>query len=151
MTRFLISSALVLLAGCASKQTFSNTNSSVTSNPAIEITTLWLKDKGKKYDIEMNIRNVSSSDIVFFLKDMSCEKGGVAGRLKHTFFNTGERSIDFRKGQLKRFKMVCDIGAEERGSYKIMISQVFENPNGDGRTQGKVLATNVSWTGQSGR
>src|SRR4051794_17629104 len=64
------------------------------------MTVAWIKDKSKKFDINVTIRNDNNtSGIIIFLHDMGCQRGGVTGSLKHTFFNTGERTIDFRPNQ----------------------------------------------------
>jgi hypothetical protein len=136
----------LLFVGCASKKVFSGDNASVTENSLLDIQADWLKDKGSKFDIELTIHNKSENDVIFLLKEMSCSRGPLVGQLKHTFFNTGERTIDLRKGQLKRFRMVCDLGSKSKGDYVIQIGQVFDNPEGDGSTKGKVLAEKIAWT-----
>jgi hypothetical protein len=151
MTRIALVLTMVLLGGCASKRTFTGESASVTTNSFIDIQALWLKDKGKKYDLELNVRNISEQPVILLLSEMSCQKGGQTGILRHTFFNTGERTIDFRAGEMKRFKMVCDVGTDAKGDHKITVGQVYANPEGDGRTKGPVLASDIVWTGKSQR
>ena len=105
----------------------------------------WLKDKGKKYDVELGITNNTGKDIVFQLGDMSCFRGTQQGMLKHTFFNTGERTIDFRSGQAKIFRLVCTLGNVAEGEYMIKIHNIRENPNGDGSSTGKLLIKSIAW------
>jgi hypothetical protein len=139
----------LLVANCSSKKVFSNANASVTENRLLQVRADWLKDKGTKFDIEISVHNISETDVIFLLNEMSCAKGDNSGQLKHTFFNTGERTIDLRRGQVKRFKMVCDIGVKTPGDYTIGIGRVFDNPTGDGATKGNVLTEKIAWVGKS--
>ena len=105
----------------------------------------WIKDKGNKYDIHVLVHNESpDKGIIIFLGDMGCQRGEVSGILKHTFFNTGEKTIDFRPGQTKDFTLVCKAEAKN-GDFKLKISKVYSNPSMDGKTVGKVLAENLNW------
>jgi len=81
------------------------------------------------------------------LKEMQCYRGGLRGELAHTFFNTGERTINFARGQEKSFNLICKLGekASEGGEYRIVVGSVYENASGDGKTIGKVLKKDVEW------
>lgn len=138
----------LILASCASKQVLNTEQVTVTKNDFLNMNVLWIKDKGKKFDFEMSISNISENDLIVMLNDFTCAKGNMPGTLKHTFFNTGERTMDIRKGQTKRFKLVCNIGSKVEGDAKIVISRMFDNPNGDGATRGKQVGDKVEWTGR---
>lgn len=105
----------------------------------------WIKNKGEKYDIGFHIRNEGEKPIIIMLRGMRCYRGGGEGELKHTFFNTGEKTIDFRAGETKKFTLVCEIGEKYKGDYRIVVGRVYENTGGDGKTLGKVLAKDVDW------
>jgi len=105
----------------------------------------WVKDKGDKYDIRMNIKNDSDQATIIMLNGLQCYRGQIPGRLKHTFFNTGERTMDFRPGELKTFNLVCVYGSDTKGDFRIVIDRIFENPSGDGRQTGKVVAQKIEW------
>ena len=64
---------------------------------------------------------------------------------KHTFFNTGERTIDFKPAEAKTFNLVCRLGAETTGAMRLTIAKVYENQTLDGKTAGKVVASNIEW------
>jgi hypothetical protein len=134
----------LVVAGCGQKQVRLE-ETQVTKNEYVAFNVSFLKDKGRKYDVELSITNTSKNDIIIMLNDMECFKGNAQGMLKHTFFNIGERTIDFRKGQLKRFRMVCTLAEKEKGDYKILVTRVYDNPESDGATKGKVLASNVEF------
>lgn len=136
---------LVVLGACGhGKIALDSTNSNV-ANEVVSLTVLWLKDKGKKFDVELQIQNKSNEDIIIKLADMNCGKGTAGGQLKHTFFNTGERTIDFTGHQMKRFRLVCDIGQKVPGDFQISINRIFANPEGDGATKGKQIAEKLQW------
>ena len=138
---------LTSLAACASKQIMTAENSKTTSNKLIEMNADWVKVKGSNFDVEIEVRNISKNDIIFMLNDMDCMRGEAHGVLKHTFFNTGERVIDFRAGQSKKFRMVCKVTGKATGDAKVIISKIFDNPTHDGATRGAVLGGPVGWQG----
>ena len=105
-----------------------------------------LKTKGKKFDVSFTMTNEYKGMIIVKLNDMSCAQGDSAGVLKHAFFGAGERVIDLGLNQTKRFHLVCTMYGEAHGDYTVKIARVFENPGGDGKTTGKVLATDIVWT-----
>jgi hypothetical protein len=137
--------AVLTCAGCAHKKVTVD-STQMTKNAFLTFDVGFLKEKGKKYDLDLGVTNVSDNDIIIMLNDMQCFKGTEQGILKHTFFNTGERTIDFRKGQRKHFRMVCTLSGDSDGDYKIVVSRVFDNPEGDGKTKGKLLAEKLSFT-----
>jgi hypothetical protein len=106
----------------------------------------WVKDKGKKYDLDFHLRNDSDKPIIVFLADLTCMRGDVQGVLKHTFFNTGERTINIRPGAEKSSNMVCNLGTKTKGDFKITVKNVFSNPSGDGVNAGQVIAKDITWT-----
>jgi hypothetical protein len=134
--------AVTALMGCGAKR-IKIEEKQVTKNDIVSFNVSALKDKGKSFDIVMGVTNISTNDIIFMLNDMQCYKGTTQGVLKHTFYNTGERVIDFRKGQLKNFKMVCKLADKTKGDYRIVVTRIFDNPGADGETKGKVLAENI--------
>ncbi len=136
----------LLMSACGHKKI--NTGSAETGGKKglLVLSAEWVKDKGTKYDLNFEMRNESDKDIIVMLNDMECSQGDQHGVLKHTFFNTGERTIDFRKGQTKRFLMVCDLGVKAVGAYKITVNRVYDNPESDGAQKGKVIAKDLVWT-----
>lgn len=107
----------------------------------------WIKDKGGKYDLNMTMSDDNNDKgIIVFLSDINCQRGQMTGSLKYTFFNTGERTIDFRPKQSKNFNMVCNVPKKTKGEFKLTISKVYDNPSLDGKTVGKVIAKDLVWT-----
>ena len=110
----------------------------------------WIQDKGDKYDVGMNIQNDSETkDIIVLINDLKCSRGDLSGRIKHTFFNTGERTIDLTPGEHKKFNLVCYLSEETEGEYVLEIKRVYANPSNDGATRGNILASNLRWTGNA--
>lgn len=135
----------LLSASCSHRQELSADQNKITRPGVISVSADWVKMKGKKFDIGLNLTNEHSKSIIVLLKEIKCFKGKNEGMLKHTFFNTGERTIDLRPGQMKAFRFVCDGGDKEDSEMKIVIGKVYENPNDDMKTTGKTLAQNVEW------
>ena len=118
----------------------------VKGGSALEVRAEWIKDKGDKWDGEFFFRNTHSSGIILLLTDISCGRGAVTGQVKHSFFNTGERTIDLRPGEMKRFVLVCRMGVDvEEGEFFLNIKRVSEDTDGQGKVRGKVLIENVRW------
>ena len=145
--KYLIGFSLMVLAfaGCTSRHELVAEQNKVTRPNVISVSADWISDKGKKYDLGFNVHNEHNKGIIILLKEFRCFKGKTEGVVKHAFFNAGERTIDFRQGQMKQFKLVCTAKGEPGGEFKIIISKVYENPNDDGKTTGKVLAQNIEW------
>jgi len=113
----------------------------------LTVTVGWIKDKGSKYDINLIMRNEKTdAGIIVFLSDLGCQRGEVTGSLKHTFFNTGEKTIDFRPHQTKDFNLVCKVEGKPKGDFKISVASVYSNPSLDGKTVGKVIAKDLRWS-----
>ena len=133
-----------VFTGCGAK-TVRLTDEFKVTKDNVSMWATWVKDKGKKYDLNLNIANNTDKDVIIMLEEMSCFRGSNRGALKHTFFNTGERVIDFRAGQMKGFNLVCDLQANVEGDFKIKVAKVYENLGGDGKTRGKAIASDLEW------
>lgn len=140
-----VASWFLTLAACGSAQIHPET-ATVTPNKVIDMKANWVKDKSKKWDIELAMTNKSEKDIIIMLSDLQCSRGNTNGMLHHTFFNTGERTIDFHKSQTKIFRLVCDTGTPTEGDFKIVINRIYDNPSADGTTKGKVVGDRITWS-----
>lgn len=134
-----------LLSACAGKKISMGDQTKVSKGP-VTVYSSWVKDKGKKYDVQFHIANEGQTAFIIMLNDITCWRGNTRGELKHTFFNTGERTIDIRAGQQKTMNLVCNHHNEDpKGGYSIQINKVYDNPGGDGVTRGKVIANDIEW------
>jgi hypothetical protein len=133
------------LACGATRANLTPEESMMTKEGVLSVNVEWIKDKKKKYDIRLAIHNEANKAIIVKLGDMQCYRGARQGILHHTFFNTGERTIDFSVGQQKVFQMVCDLGTRTKGPYRIVFGKVYDNPSNDGATLGKVISESIEW------
>ena len=147
----IVTIALLAAACTHGKTKLKADDNQLTKNQYVDISAVWLKDKGNKYDVKLRVLNVSKNDIIIMLNDMQCYRGPNQGALKHTFFNTGERTIDFRAGQVKEFQMVCNLNDAAPGEHRIVVNRIFDNPESDGATKGKVLANKIEWKAAIGK
>ncbi len=107
----------------------------------------WIKDKGDKFDVSLNLRNESGGMLVVLLSDIDGARGDAAGAMRHVFFGAGERAIDLRGGQTKAFTMSCKLGRHvDAGDFRVILRRVYDNPSRDGRTPGSLVASDVTWT-----
>jgi hypothetical protein len=142
LTLVLIYSTLVF----AGNKIIPNSENQLMHKGVVSLNVPWVKDKGGKYDLRMSFHNESNDHaIIIFLSDMGCKRGLVSGELKYTFFNTGERTIDFKPNQTKAFNMVCKVEGKPNGDFAVTIAKVYDNASKDGKTPGKVLAQNLTW------
>ena len=139
--------AISALAGCGHATTkLDKSNSEVKVDGVISVWSSWVKDKKDKFDLQLNIVNLDEKQgLIVMLQDMGCKRGDVTGTLKHTFFNTGERTIDLKPGQSKSFNMVCKTPIPVKGDYVVTFGKVYANPKLDGYTQGPILAQSLVW------
>ena len=136
--------SLTLLACSSHRKNLSSEALALAPN-VMEARVVWLKDKGKKFDFQASLHNTSQSGLIVYLADIACSKGGVTGELKHTFFNTGERTIDFRAGERKSFNFVCKLGDNvSSNQFLFSVRKISANENNDGRSAGKVLFRNLN-------
>ncbi len=108
-----------------------------------------VKDKKKKYDFRLNLKNDSNQFLLVNLTDILCFRGDVHGMIKNTFFNTGPRSIGLAPGEVKGKTLVCDHGMSAAGDFRVVVSRIYENPSHDGKTPGKVVGENLEWLGKN--
>jgi hypothetical protein len=131
-------------AGAWAKQVLEPKNNQASVKGVVTLTVDWIKDKKSKFDLHILIHNEqSNSGIIVFLGSMGCGRGALNGQLKHTFFNTGEKTIDFRPNQTKEFTLVCQLPSATKGIYKINLGKIWDNPTLDGKTTGKSLADDL--------
>jgi hypothetical protein len=115
-------------------------SATATAKGVMEARVEWVKDKKSKFDYGLVLTNLTESGLIVYLHDIACKKGKVSGETKHTFFNTGEKTIDFKPGETKRFKLVCRLNTEVfSNDYSVGLRRINSNPNYDGKTVGKLL------------
>lgn len=131
----------------ASEKYIPDPENQMKAKDVVTISFPWIKDKGGKFDVNVSIHNENpEKGMIIFLSDMGCLRGKVRGELKHTFFNTGEKTIDFKPNETKSFNLVCKISGDTRGDFKLSVSKIYSNPSMDGKTIGKVIAKDLNWT-----
>lgn len=146
MKHLIVALALVTLAACGGKKVVMTAGNEAKADGVLAMTVAWVKDKGSKFDIRLTLRNERDEEgVIVYLHDINCYKGALKGEAKHTFFNTGERTMDFKPGEAKSFNLVCRVGSETTGPMRINIARVYENPSNDGKTAGKIIAKNIDW------
>ena len=146
MKHLFVAVSLLGLMACGGKKVVMTEGNQAKADGVLGMTVAWVKDKGSKYDIRLTLTNERDEEgVIVYLHDVHCYKGALKGEAKHTFFNTGERTIDFKPGESKSFNLVCRVGSETTGPVRINIARVYENPSNDGKTAGKVIAKNIDW------
>src|SRR5262249_52059607 len=126
--------SVLLLSACGSGPIHPDVSTAASKDGVAKVWVAWVKDKGKKFDMNLNLTNLSDKKhMIIFLSDISCGRGGTNGVVRHTLFNSGERTINFAPGQSKAFNTVCVLPAKASGDYVVTVGKIFDNPSGDGR------------------
>jgi len=137
----------LLTVACTTKQKFETASQApVKDKSGMALQVNWLKDKTVKYDVEVVMTNESEKARIVMLSDIHCFKGDTRGILKHTFFNTGERTIDFQPGENKSFKLVCNHHTPADGAFRLLVTKIYDNPEMDGASKGEIVSKNLEWT-----
>lgn len=129
--------SLLAVTGCAARKTFQNKSITVAQTEAATLRVNWVKDKGRKYDIELVLANQLAAPIVIRPGDIRCSRGSADGELKYA---SVEGAIVLGPEETRMFHMVCRTGPRASGPYQIEIARLF--------SKGKVVGASIGWTGQ---
>ncbi len=132
--------SVISVVALAGKTEIAEEGNRVTKPGVISLSTSWIKDKGKKFDIGFKMRNESKENIIVVPVEIQCGRGGVSGRLKD------EKAIALRSGEMKETTLTGLLSEKVKGPYKMTLTKVYLNPGADGKTLGKVLAEDVAWS-----
>lgn len=145
----------IFLAACAHENY--NLSENYSSYPNLfKVWATHIKDKGRKYSVDFNMRNESKEPLIVNLSDIKCYKGNILGELNRHIRGArqgvGEKIIDLGPGETKSFELLCDFNHNKvkQGNFSIIIERIFDNPPGDHKTSGKVLARELTWKAISG-
>ena len=125
----------------ASKITLGTEDNKVTKTGVISVYSSWLKEKGKKYDLDFNLRNEHDKGIILLVNEVHCYRGKEEGITKLG----GDNAMYFRAGELKDPVLTCKLSTSEPGEYRVTIGKIHENISGDGKSLGKVLSKGLEW------
>lgn len=105
----------------------------------------WVQPKKKKFDVNLILANeTDDKSFVIPLEEIQCGRGTTDGELKHTFFNVGTKNFRLHAHQKKSFKLVCDLGEETAGEFRIKIPHVYDF-KGDVKDHSRVALSNIEW------
>lgn len=149
MFRFLLPLLVAAsLAGCVT--TKFELNETIAVDGIVKAKVLKLHDKAKKarFDMTVELTNLHSDSLILYFGEIRCFKNGIQGRLDYPFFGAGERAIDLKPGETKLFQYTCKLPEKARpdgGEFKLVYGRIFENPNNDGVTSGKLMTKNLGF------
>jgi hypothetical protein len=108
----------------------------------VAITADWVKAKESKYDVSFQFKALSNKTVLFFVGDMKCKRGAEAsGNIN---IHSDRRTIDLRPGETRTIILTCELAIKTTGDFYVS-AKLFDNPNGDANTPGKVLAEKLEW------
>ncbi len=111
----------------------------------LHVSTHSYKSQIHKYDIKIQVGNSSDKDLIIMHSDIRCFKGPKPGKLTFTPSKSTDGSIALKAGASHNLKLVCRHGIKREGLPRLVISRIYENPNGDGKLRGRVIAENIEW------
>ena len=105
---------------------------------------LTIKNKDKKYDINMKFENQTGVAQIIWLKDMKCSRGKTVGVMSY-YGSPSDVPVRIPAKDQREFIFTCKLPVEHlSGEFKLNVTRVFSNPNDDGRTTKDVVAENLS-------
>ena len=122
----LVMSFLLTQASWAGRIQLSPAANKVQKKNVIAVWAEWVKDKGEKFDVRLGIQNIGDTPMIVLLRDIGCTKGKSKGNMKHTFFNTGEKTIDFQGGETKTMNLVCRLPHDTTGLLGMIPINTFK-------------------------
>jgi len=144
----LIPVLFALLATTACVKTRFELDEAVEMKDVMRIKVIQLRDKFKKgkYDVSLEVSNLNDKSLVFYYGEIRCFRDGQLGRLDYPFFGAGERAIDLKPHETKRFNYTCKTERTRKPgqAFKLVYGRIFENPNNDGLTSGRILGKDLS-------
>ena len=112
---------------------------------------VWVKDKGRKFDVKLRIANDARHPIMIRRRDLHCSMGDRWGNFR--LLNVPRRitRLWISPEQVVTLVGVCEIGERVRGDFRVLIGRVFEGQRfrRHGRLvvrPGDLLATDIEWT-----
>ena len=141
----------ILIFGCwiAADEIQLPPTNKVTRKGVLSVSADWIKEKGDKFDIRLNLENEADFPVIVMLHELRCMRGKKEASLKHATIsaalNIGEKTIDLEAHEVKSFTLVCPHRGEPIGEYKVIVKSVYSNRSGDGKTKGDLLAKDIDW------
>lgn len=136
----------LLGVGCASGRIDIKDGEGKVTQAGFSLSADWVKAKDKKFDVNVIMANeTNDKSIMIPLDELQCGRGTVDGNLKHTFFNTGTRYFRLQARQKKSFRMVCDLGEEATGEFRIKIPNGYDFSKRDVKDKSQILFSNLEW------
>jgi hypothetical protein len=130
----------LLTFSCASKHSHMD-GKKVVEEGVLSISGPSIDGGDKRFSGNLTVKNQSGSALLVYLHDIKCNQGKVDGFVK----NPGNRRINIPAGAAKALDLECVLPKEAEGKRRFNLSKVFQNPNGDGKTSGKMIAKNIVW------
>ena len=145
MKKTILMSLLLALVSCATKKTIIGKNE-VVKRGRLSISTPFLKSKSKLFAGEFSLRNLNKKSIIIYLADIECKWGNQRGVVKNDRpFNIGEKVININSMGMKVAKFRCTVQSEGSGEMQLIVKRIYDNPNHDGKSVGKLLTKNIVW------
>jgi len=146
--RFHKFSSFALLAAtviaCSHKKIAVDESAQTAKKGVLSSSASWIKEKPKKFDIQVMLTNQSNKAEIVWLKDIHCSRNGLKGDVTMVDARHGDFPISLKPNVPKTLIFTCDYNREVKaGDFKFNITRVYDNPSGDGRTNGQVIAKDL--------
>jgi hypothetical protein len=134
---------MLMLISCSSRSSIRQDAIQHSPSKTLALSTPWIKDEDENFDMQLRLQNQTDQFIIVLLSDIRCSRGNVLGEITHSFFNTGERTIDLKPNETKKMTMVCRFSDDVKGDFSIKVVRIYANPAKDGKTLGDVIDKDV--------
>ncbi len=129
---------LMLLMGCASRKALKPEGNLVEKKGVLGISGDWIKDKGKKVDLQLRFINQSKDFLVILYSDFECKKGTLKGRGFSPFGLFGsienqmnaiesliDKSFTLNPDEEKDLAITCEFKEANEGPFSLRVKNIY--------------------------
>jgi len=138
--------AILFLSGCVRRTHLIRAENEVYVEGLFSVWGTWVKDKGEKLDLKLNIENSVPVPIVIRTRDIKCSKGERWGDLYFLGRARHSRRVVLHPRQRRTFVVACRLAHRDiEGDFRILVGHIFEDPMRRADGVAELLATDIEW------
>ena len=107
-----------------------------------------LKDRKKKFDFKLVIKNESQGYRRVIYSDIQCFRGTHQGAISPQLLKKEDQNIDLPPGKKKSLELSCILHGPATGGYQVNIARIYDVPAENKKILGRVIGENLQWNGE---
>ncbi|MBF0316036.1 MAG: hypothetical protein HQK52_21630 [Oligoflexia bacterium] len=139
---FLFVVTFALAFGCSHQKTLNPSTNKLEKDNLIRLMATWVKDKGERFDMEIQLTNISTNSLLIPMGMFRCGKGDLQGAITRNTMNSSVAyNLILEQGESRIFNFTCTLDRKFDGPFVFKIVKIFENVNDQ---KGKELASELT-------